>query len=134
MDVLQIGAELLKKRFGDNVDSGALAEALTGLLGSGGSGFNLQDVVSQIMSSGGMRSIVESWLGDGANEEISADQLTSFIDADRIKGFADALGLGEDDAKNGLAEALPQMIDKVSHGGNLLGGSDSILDMAKKLF
>lgn len=123
---------------GSALDLQQLIPALTGLLGggSGGAGIDLGSLLGKL-NSGGLSAIVGSWLGDGANQSISPAQITGVFGEDNVSAFASQLGLSRDEASGGLADALPQMVDKASSGGSLLdsvGGISGALDMAGKLF
>lgn len=123
---------------GSNLDLQQLVPALSSLLGgnSAGEGVDLGALLGRLNSSG-LSSVVSSWLGDGANQGISPSQITSMFGQDNVSAFASQLGLNQDEAAGGLADALPQMVDKGSSGGSLLdavGGVSGALDMASKLF
>ncbi len=125
---------------GSGLDSGMLSSALGGLLGGGnsggGGGLDLGSLLSN-MDSGGLAGVAKSWLGDGDNESISADQVTSMFGSDKISEFASQLGLSNDEAAGGLADALPQLVDNASSGGSILdsiGGLSGALGMASKIF
>jgi len=123
---------------GSGLDIGNLTSALSGLVGGGRSdtGIDLGSLVSK-MDSGGLGAIAKSWLGDGNNEAVSPDQITSMFGSDKISEFASKMGLSKDEAAGGLSEALPQMVDKASSSGSLLdsmGGLSGALGMAGKLF
>lgn len=132
---MQIGASLLKDKLGGgNMDS--ITSALGGLLSDNDGNLNLGNIVSGLQEKG-LGSVVASWLGDGDNEAISADQVKELFGSEKISQVASQLGTDEGSVLNGLSEALPQVVDKSSSGGNLLdslGGIDGIADMAKKLF
>lgn len=137
MDILEIGTDLIKKQFGIDIDSSVISEALSGLLSDKGSQIDIPELVSKLMASGGLENIVQSWLGDGQNSGISADQIAGFFGSGKISEFASQLGLGEGQATKGLAKVIPQLLDKASSGGSLLDGLDDIggmLNMAKKFF
>ena len=56
---------------------------------------------------------------------------------EKISEFASKLGLSNEEAADGLSEALPQMVDKASSDGSLLdsiGGVSGAINMASKLF
>lgn len=139
-DLLNIGATAFKDSplsgdGGSNLDLNSIVSALSGLTDDGG-GFNIAEVVQKLQA-GGLSDIAGSWLGDGANSGISPDQLTQVIGADKISDFASKLGLSEAEASGGLADALPQLIDKASSGGSLLdsiGGIEGAIGLAKKIF
>jgi len=142
-NLLKMGASMFmnSKQSGDagsGLDIGNLTSALSGLSGGDRSkgGFDLGSLLSK-MDSGGLGNIAKSWLGDGNNEAISSDQISSLLGADKISEFASKLGLSNEEAAGGLSEALPQMIDKGSSGGSLLdsiGGISGAMGLASKLF
>lgn len=123
---------------GSGLDMGTLISAFSGLAGGGGSntGVDLGSLMSK-MDTGGLGAVAKSWLGDGNNESISPDQVTTMFGADKISEFASTLGVSKEEAAGGLSDALPQMVDKASSGGSLLdslGGISGALGMAGKLF
>ena len=137
MDILKTGAEMLMQKLGTSVDTDTMMSALTGLLGDGKGGVDLAALASKMMSSGDLGKLVNSWLGDGANEAISPASMMSLLGENKIADFADKVGVDTPTAASGLSEVLPTMMDKASSGGSLLdsvGGADGLLNMAKKLF
>lgn len=136
MDIIEIGTNLIQEKFGINIDSSTISEALTTLLGGKGGEIDLQALISQFMEGGGLENIVQSWLGDGSNNLISADQIGAILGNSKITDFASKLGIDSSQATEGLSEIIPQLIDKASSGGSLLDGLDvsSVLGMAKKFF
>jgi len=85
---------------------------------------------------GDLGAVLSSWLGDGANRPISADTIASVFGQADIAKFASQLGVDPTTAQRGLAQALPQVVDKASSGGNLLdsvGGVGGLMGMAKSL-
>jgi uncharacterized protein YidB (DUF937 family) len=140
-NLLKIGAEAFinsnkSGEAGSGLDIGNLGSALSGLLGGGQGGIDLGSLVSKF-SSAGLGNLVNSWLGDGANESISSDQITEMFGSNKISEFASKLGLSQEEAVGGLSDALPQMLDKASSGGSLLdsiGGLSGALGAAGKLF
>ena len=108
-----------------------LLDAVTGALGGAGgnSGGNpLLDVVMQMLSnnsqSGGLAGLakafqdnglgeqVASWIGTGQNLPVSAEQIRQ------------VLGMNEQQAAGGLADLLPQVVDKLTPGGQMPQGED----------
>ena len=132
MDLKNLAAQLLKDKLGADIDTSKAGDALEGLLGGGGLG----DLVGKF-TNGGLAEQAKSWLGDGENAVVSADQIKEALDVDQIKGFADKLGLDEGGAADALSNFLPGLLDKASSGGNLLdkvGGLGGLAGMAKKFF
>ena len=138
MDILKLGAQLFANASGGGksggLDLGAVQSALGSLIGDGDK-LNLGSLVSS-MQSGGLGSLVESWLGDGANQGVSAQQLNSALGDDKIAEFASRLNIDESSARDGLSQALPQVVDKASNSGSLLdafGGVEGLMGMVSKV-
>lgn len=134
MDILQIGADLLSDKLGLSVDKATIQQALSSLMGDGKGGIDLQGLVGKLSSSGNLGSMVSSWLGDGGNLPISAEDVSGLFGQDKINEFAGKIGSDAGTAAGGLADMLPQLIDQVSSGGDLLksaGGVDGLLGAAK---
>ena len=71
------------------------------------------------LEKGGLGPQVQSWLGNGANMPITADQLKAVLGNTQVQEFARSLGLPVDATLKVLAEYLPQIIDKASPNGTL---------------
>ncbi len=123
MDLKEMATQMFLEQLGgagSKVDSGAAGDALSGLLGEG-SEIDIGGLVNQ-MAGSGLGDLAKSWLGDGANQGVSAQQVTEGIGLDDIAGFARRLGLDQNDAAGALAKIIPNLVDQNSKGGDLLGG------------
>lgn len=122
-----------------NIDVNEVMSSLSGLLGGSGAGsqLDLGSIVSNLQGSG-LSDIAASWLGNGENLPISADQIGNLFNSDQLSSFASALNLDMDSVKSGLSNLIPQLIDKASPGGEILDLSNldagGIIDQLKKLF
>lgn len=139
MDIMKIGAQLLASKLGGNANSDQVTNMLGGLLGGNSDssqGLDFGSLLSGLKDKG-LGDVAQSWLGDGDNEEISASQLEDVLGAEKVQEMASQLGTDQDSLLSGLSEALPQMVDKSSSGGNLLdsvGGIGGLASLAKKFF
>lgn len=79
---------------------------------------DLQGIVSKLQE-GGLGEQVQSWLGNGANMPVSADQLRSALGNDEVKQLAAHFGIPVDSALKLLAEHLPAVVDQASTDGVL---------------
>ena len=137
MDLKAMATQMLMAKLGSSLgggDSNAIGNALSGLLGGddgNDSDLDLGNIVSKL-SGGGIGGALESWLGDGDNDDVSESDITNALGADKVSAFAQQLGLDEGSAASGLKDLLPQLIDKNSSGGNLLSGA--LGGLAKNLF
>ncbi len=130
MDIKSTAVALVKQQLG-NTDDNQIGSALDALFGGSDSGdLDLGGLVAKI-SAGDLAGTVASWLGDGGNVSVSADQVTRALGADQIEAFSSKLGVDKEAAANVLSSILPDLIDKNSNGGSLIGG---ITGLASKLF
>ena len=97
------------------LDVEEIAQALDTLIGDGRGGVNLLPFVSGVAENG-LDAIVGTWLGQGENTPISAEEITTLLGADKVSVFASTLGLSQGSAQNGLAEVIPQIVDRATSG------------------
>jgi uncharacterized protein YidB (DUF937 family) len=71
------------------------------------------------LEQGGLGPQVKSWLGNGANMPITADQLKAVLGNAQVQEFARHLGLPVDETLKLLAQYLPEIVDKASPNGTL---------------
>ena len=130
MDLMKMGKDLLGDKLGD---AGGIMEALGGL--TGGDGLDLGGIADKLKQ-GGLGDQVDSWMGDGENLPVSADQVKEAVGEDKLSEMAGKLGVDSDGAADKLSQMLPSVMDKASSGGNLLEQftSGNPLDIAKGRF
>lgn len=137
MDFKQLATQILMNKIGSANNSNEAASALDDLV-PGDKSFDLGDIVEQFKGSGGdLASKARSWLGDGANDSISASEVQDALGSDKIEAFARKLGIDRDAASSSLSEILPELIDKSSQGGSLLGSlgkAGGLAGLASKFF
>jgi len=82
----------------------------------------------------GLGGIVDSWVSSGRNMPISADQLAQGLGSDKLGSLAQSLGLDQGDLSSKLSELLPNVVDKLTPGGELPADNDlaSLLASATK--
>ena len=134
MDIVQLGAQLLSDRLGVQIDTATVASALSKLLGDGQGNIDLAGLATRMASSGELSSVLNSWLGDGANGGISADKIPGLLGENELADFASRVGTDTGTAAAGLAEVIPQLMDKASSGGSLrdaAGGLGGLMGAAK---
>jgi uncharacterized protein YidB (DUF937 family) len=71
------------------------------------------------LQKGGLDTQVKSWLGNGTNLPITADQLKAVLGDAQVQEFARHLGLPVDATLKVLAQYLPEIVDKASPNGTL---------------
>lgn len=95
--------------------------ALPGLLGQLLGQTNLGNVggLLQQLQQGGLGSQVASWLGNGTNLPVSADQLQAALGNEQLQQLARQAGLPVDQLLAMLSQHLPQTVDRMSPNGAL---------------
>lgn len=90
-----------------------MATVVNGLIEKHG---GVQGIVSQLESKG-LGATVQSWVGTGANQPITGNQLHGALDSDLVTQLASKIGMKPEDLSAKLAEVLPQAIDKLTPNG-----------------
>jgi uncharacterized protein YidB (DUF937 family) len=70
----------------------------------------------------GLGGIAGSWVGTGANEPITAEQIQRVLSNEHIQQFAAKLGISPEQASAKIAEYLPQVVDKLTPNGQIPQG------------
>ena len=76
----------------------------------------VQGIIAQLEQQG-LGNTVRSWVGTGANQPITADQIHQAFGSDTVKQLAAKIGMTPEDQASKLSQILPQAIDKLTPGG-----------------
>lgn len=119
MALLPVVLGMLANRgaMGGGASSGAGAGPLGGLGGLGGMG-GLGALLERFQQSG-YGDQVQSWVSTGENQPISPDALTQVFGANELSQIASQAGVSEDEARTGLSQLLPQMVDQLTPRGQV---------------
>jgi uncharacterized protein YidB (DUF937 family) len=90
-----------------------MATVVNGLIEKHG---GVQGIVNQLQQQG-LGATVQSWVGTGANQPITADQIHQAFGSGTIAALAAKAGLDPQVVAQKLAQALPQAIDKLTPAG-----------------
>ncbi|RPI47314.1 MAG: DUF937 domain-containing protein [Betaproteobacteria bacterium] len=82
--------------------------------GGGGLGGLLQQ-----LQAGGLGQQTDSWVGTGENLPITREQLAEALGHDRLSQIAAQAGVSEDEAGAGLAEILPDLVNRLTPQGEM---------------
>jgi uncharacterized protein YidB (DUF937 family) len=118
--------------------SEGLGSLLGGLLGGGGTGSGGSNILQSLLrvagsQSGGLGGLLskltgggspvagqaQSWVSTGENQQISPDQAEKALGSDTVAEVAQQAGVSQDEAKDQLAQQLPNLVDKISPNGHL---------------
>lgn len=73
----------------------------------------------QKLKDNGLTDQVASWVGTGENQPVSGDQITKALGEDHVQQIARQAGIETEHASTGLAQLLPQIIDKLTPNGTV---------------
>jgi uncharacterized protein YidB (DUF937 family) len=113
----EVAGGLLKNVLAGQGGQGGMLEIITGLLKSSESG-GLQGL-AETFNDKGLGDVMSSWIGKGENLPISPEQIQQVLGSGQVQQIAEKLGVSPNEASSGLAEMLPQIVDKLSPEGSL---------------
>ena len=90
---------------------------LSEVLGKGGQG-GLSAIVAKLEQAG-LGDQVKSWIGNGQNIPITAEQLQQVLGSDTVKALAARFNIPVDQLAKVLAQQLPAAVDHASPDGKL---------------
>jgi uncharacterized protein YidB (DUF937 family) len=107
----------MMNKLGLSGSHGNLTTAIGELVG-GAQGQGLGTLVDQFKAHG-LDGVVHSWIGTGANQPITAEQITKVIGADKVNMIASMLKVPPETVSAKLAEYLPQVVDRLTPNGKV---------------
>ncbi len=78
----------------------------------------VQGIVSQFQEKG-LADTVSSWVGRGANQAVSAEQIGSVLGGETLTKLAGTFGISADQITAQLAEHLPEVINQLTPNGQV---------------
>ena len=124
LDMLGLG----KKKTGN-----PLLDALLPMLLAGGAAGGIGGLLSKFKNAG-LGGKADSWVGKGANEAVSPDEVHQALGDDTVSNLAQQSGMSKDQVKGGLASMLPNVVDQLTPGGSVpSGGLGSLSKLTKGL-
>jgi uncharacterized protein YidB (DUF937 family) len=99
------------------IGSAVLPVVLSEVLGNGNQG-GLTAIVAKLQQAG-LGDQVKSWIGNGQNLPITADQLRQVLGSDTVKQLAAKYNIPVDQISEVLAQQLPTAVDHASPDGKL---------------
>jgi uncharacterized protein YidB (DUF937 family) len=95
-----------------------LPAVLGEVMGTGAQGGTLNAIVAKLEQAG-FGDQVKSWIGNGQNLPITADQLKQVLGSDVVRQLAARYNIPIDQVSEVLAHQLPQAVDQASPNGKL---------------
>ena len=115
----------------------ALLQAASSLLGNDSEHGGLQGLIAKFQQAG-LGDVVASWVGTGANQAISGEQLSGVLGNDAVSGLARKFGMDPSALAGQLSSVLPGLVDHLTpngqapaaglgNGGDLMGKLGGLL-------
>ena len=114
---------LLGSVLGGGDKQNALVQIATNLIANNSSGNGLAGLAQQFEQQG-LGHLMQSWIGTGANQPITPDQVHQVLGAEQVRQFAQQHGLQGSQVTTALAALLPQIIDKLTPHGQVPATGD----------
>ena len=117
---------------------GLLGSVMGGMMGGGqaqpgaqGGNQMIQMALQVLQQNGGIEGLLakfqqaglgqqaQSWIGTGQNQPISPDALSQIFGQGQLGQIAQQMGMSQEEAAGGLAQALPGVVDHMTPGGEI---------------
>jgi len=111
--------EQLKTKFGGNESK--LIGPVMGLLQERSSVGGIGGVLNRFKSTGASQQ-ADSWVSTGSNKPVSGEQVQQALGKGEVQRIATETGMSEQEASKGIANVLPEAIDKMTPDGQVPSG------------
>jgi uncharacterized protein YidB (DUF937 family) len=81
----------------------------------------------------GLGGVVNSWVGTGANQAVSPEQVQSALGDQQVQDIASKLGVSPQDASSHIAQWLPAVIDHLTPNGQAPAAGSNLMEMGAGL-
>lgn len=103
--------------------AGGLGDILGQVLGGsaggrGAAGGGLGSILAQLQQAG-FGDQADSWVSPGANKPIPPDAMAQIFGRDGLQQISRHAGLSEEETSRGLSQLLPEVVDRVTPGGQV---------------
>jgi uncharacterized protein YidB (DUF937 family) len=103
---------------GGGMNVAAMAAVIGPLLIKLLKGGGLQKMMQGAQASG-LSAQADSWVGTGANAQVSPQEIRSVVGEDTVRELAQEAGVPEDEAAGALAQIVPQLVNGLTPNGQL---------------
>ena len=117
MGILDTLKGLLSSSEANALEAAIVPVVLNEVLGKGDQG-GLSAIVAKLEQAG-LGDQVKSWIGNGHNLPITAQQLQEVLGSETVRQLAAKFGVPVDQLSTVLAQVLPTAVDKASPAGKL---------------
>ena len=120
-------AGVLQGLLGGGQQQGGMGQPAQGAGGMGGMG--MAGGIGGLLSAfegAGLGHIAQSWVGNGPNQSVSPEQLTSVFGQNQVNSMASQAGLAPTDLLSQMSQHLPAAVDGMTPGGQANEGTMSV--------
>jgi uncharacterized protein YidB (DUF937 family) len=89
--------------------------------------------LAQSFEQQGLGGVVQSWIGSGQNQPVTAEQVQSALGSDKIQEIAAKVGISPGAASSTVAQYLPQIVDRLTPHGQIPPSGSSLMEMGESL-
>ena len=116
MGLMDMVGGMLGGQGGQGDSKAALLQAAIGMIQNHPGG--LQGLLGQFQSAG-LAQHVESWVGGGENQALTADHVQQALSGDQLQAVAQQAGMDPGQASQGLASLLPEIVNHLTPNGGV---------------
>lgn len=118
----QILGNIMQSQTGAPSSLSGISSVLMNLLGSGANSTAGEGGLTSLIArfeQAGLGNIAQSWVGNGANQPVSPQQLHTVIGDDHVQNMANQAGMAPHDLLTLLSQHLPQVVDGITPNGKV---------------
>ncbi|HSC65604.1 MAG TPA: YidB family protein [Caldimonas sp.] len=93
--------------------------AASGVAGAGGGAMGGLGGLLQQLTQSGYGQQADSWVGTGANEPLPPQAWSKVLAPEQLSAIASQAGISEDEARHGLSQLVPEVVDHLTPQGQL---------------
>ena len=119
-------SSVLSSLLGGGGQTGGQGQAMGGQgMGGGMMAGGIGGLMSQFEQAG-LGHIAQSWVGNGANQSVSPDQLQSVFGQSQVQNMASQAGMQPQDFLSQLSQHLPNAVDQMTPNGQASGNEGTV--------
>lgn len=135
MDTLNLGTELLQKRFALKIERSQITQAVYILFDIVDEQIDIEGLVGRFMSHHDLHTLIGSWLGHEPNKPLPIEAIAQIFGKKKIDQFAEVLGIEKETACRGLTEIIPDLLETISNSSTLQAENLAMaITFAKNIF
>lgn len=74
-----------------------------------------------------------SWVSTGSNEELGPQAISDVVGMDELSRLSQQLGVSNEDVSSGMAQILPEMVNRLTPQGSVPDDGDEVLDRGRSM-